>query len=247
MREALPDKQAQVVWMSARGTDVEAGWPNLASALRSSYCRVLPDAGRLRELTEADMQHIFVRHLRGGGDGGGCAAGNAVSLASFASFWPWWVAILRTLRATLGLWCRDDPVRIHGFVSKPAAEAALRESGLGTFLIRFSDSQLGYLALAWVDAVGPDQRALPGRIVHCLVEPRNSGFVVGFPGGAVLYHSLTELVHHLKKLTTLFPGVHKDAAFALAGKDSEHLLHEPALAGTGGDGEGEQLHPALRK
>ena len=44
------------------------------------------------------------------------------------------------------LWCR----LIHGFVSKQLAQEWLMRSPSGTFLLRFSDSELGGITIAWV-------------------------------------------------------------------------------------------------
>lgn len=47
---------------------------------------------------------------------------------------------------TVILWCR----LIHGFVSKQLAQEWLMRSPNGTFLLRFSDSELGGITIAWV-------------------------------------------------------------------------------------------------
>jgi hypothetical protein len=39
---------------------------------------------------------------------------------------------------------------IHGFVSKQQAQEWLMRSPSGTFLLRFSDSELGGITIAWV-------------------------------------------------------------------------------------------------
>lgn len=39
---------------------------------------------------------------------------------------------------------------IHGFVSKQLAQEWLMRSPSGTFLLRFSDSELGGITIAWV-------------------------------------------------------------------------------------------------
>ena len=56
-----------------------------------------------------------------------------------------------------GLWCR----LIHGFVSKQLAQEWLMRSPSGTFLLRFSDSELGGITIAWVaeDPKGTDHRS----------------------------------------------------------------------------------------
>ena len=173
----------------------------------------------------------------GGGDGGdgddgdgepAAAAGNVdpaaasvvlprvVTLEIFSTFYKWWIGVLNIIRGLRGLWCDSNPLRIEGFLSRAATELTLGHFDVGTFLIRFSESKTSYLAIAWVN------RALPAagrseeigkRFGHCLVECRHSGFVVMFPNGAVIYKTLSELIHNLKKLVYLYPKLHKDQAF----------------------------------
>lgn len=68
----------------------------------------------------------------------------------------------------------DDLLRLSlrailGFVNKQQAQDMLMSKPNGTFLLRFSDSEIGGITIAWV-AENPNKA---GTI--CLVSPHNSG------------------------------------------------------------------------
>ncbi|CAH0557719.1 unnamed protein product [Brassicogethes aeneus] len=64
------------------------------------------------------------------------------------TFWEWFYAIMKLTRDHLkGPW-KDGA--IMGFVKKNIAEEMLSKTCLGTFLLRFSDSELGGITIAWI-------------------------------------------------------------------------------------------------
>jgi signal transducer and activator of transcription 5B len=73
------------------------------------------------------------------------------------TFWEWFYSILKLTKDWLqGPWKER---LIHGFVSKQQAQEWLMRSQSGTFLLRFSDSELGGITIAWMaeDAKGERQ------------------------------------------------------------------------------------------
>jgi signal transducer and activator of transcription 5B len=73
------------------------------------------------------------------------------------TFWEWFHRILLLTQQHLSkLWQKGF---VMGFISKPLAEQMLLEKQSGTFLLRFSDSELGGVTIAYVRQ--PDM--YPGR------------------------------------------------------------------------------------
>ncbi|KAH8271313.1 hypothetical protein KR018_006273 [Drosophila ironensis] len=70
------------------------------------------------------------------------------------TFWEWFFAIMKlTKDHMLGMWKAGC---IMGFINKAKAQDALLRSvtGIGTFLLRFSDSELGGVTIAYVNEIG---------------------------------------------------------------------------------------------
>lgn len=64
------------------------------------------------------------------------------------TFWEWFYAVMKLTREHLkGPWMDGN---ILGFVRKKQAEEMLANCAFGTFLMRFSDSELGGVTIAWV-------------------------------------------------------------------------------------------------
>ena len=73
------------------------------------------------------------------------------------TFWEWFHRILLLTQQHLSkLWMEGF---VKGFVTKSAAESLLLDKPSGTFLLRFSDSELGGVTIAYVRQ--PDM--YPGR------------------------------------------------------------------------------------
>lgn len=91
------------------------------------------------------------------------------------------------LRLLAPLWCHppptpDAPPLLHGFASRREAEALLKGTKPGTFLVRFSTSHLGLLAISFVVAAaaggqeGEGAAAAAADVVqHCLVRVTPQG------------------------------------------------------------------------
>ena len=85
------------------------------------------------------------------------------------------------------------------FISKKQAEQLLMDKPEGTFLLRFSDSELGGVSICFKD----NEKISPFPVVH--VQPFNSN--------DLKIKGLSDRVNDIKQLTYLYPDRHKDIVF----------------------------------
>ncbi|XP_074031027.1 signal transducer and transcription activator Stat92E isoform X1 [Leptinotarsa decemlineata] len=109
------------------------------------------------------------------------------------TFWEWFYAIMKLTREHLrGPWADGA---IMGFVRKRQAEELLSSCTCGTFLLRFSDSELGGITIAWVSDTGE---------VFSLQPFTSKDFAI---------RSLADRVADLNHLVYLYPDIAKDLPF----------------------------------
>lgn len=109
------------------------------------------------------------------------------------TFWEWFYMVVKVTRDYLRtLWC--DRL-IMGFIQKKGAEDMLSKCPPGTFLLRFSDSELGGITIAWVGE---------GHEVFSL-QP--------FTARDLVLRSLADRVYDLSQLQYLYPNIPKDEVF----------------------------------
>lgn len=87
---------------------------------------------------------------------------------------------------------------IMGFCHRTAAEEMLINCAPGTFLLRFSDSGLGGISIAWIGLVY-------GKSEIIMISPF---FAKNFST-----RSLADSIHDLQQLTTLYPNIPKNEVF----------------------------------
>ncbi|VEN37707.1 unnamed protein product [Callosobruchus maculatus] len=110
------------------------------------------------------------------------------------TFWEWFYAIMKLTREHLkGPWMDGA---IMGFVRKKQAEEMLSSCPCGTFLLRFSDSELGGITIAWVTESGE---------VFSLQPWTSKDFTI---------RSLADRISDLSHLLYLYPDRAKDIPFA---------------------------------
>ncbi|XP_055323870.1 signal transducer and activator of transcription 5B-like isoform X1 [Sitodiplosis mosellana] len=113
------------------------------------------------------------------------------------TFWDWFYAVMKLTRDQLrGPWTEG---LIIGFINKRQAEEMLLKCPPGTFLLRFSDSELGGITIAWVEHT-VDQ--LP-QIV--MLQP--------FCHKDFAIRSLGDRIKDLNQCVYLYPDIPKDKAF----------------------------------
>ncbi|XP_031639934.1 signal transducer and transcription activator-like [Contarinia nasturtii] len=121
-------------------------------------------------------------------------------------FWDWFYAILKLTREYL----RDAWKNglIEGFVSKSKAEKMLLDCQPGTFLFRFSDTELGGISVAWVeenDGMLEVKHLAPfiNRDFENNDKRPNKENV----------RKIGDLIKHIKEFIYIYPGIPKDKAF----------------------------------
>ncbi|KAL0269585.1 UNVERIFIED_CONTAM: hypothetical protein PYX00_007268 [Menopon gallinae] len=113
------------------------------------------------------------------------------------TFWEWFYAVMKLTREHLrGPW---NDGAIVGFVRKKEAEEMLMNCPNGTFLLRFSDSELGGVTIAWVGAGAGDVREV------LMLQP--------FTSKDFSIRSLADRISDLSHLVYLFPDIRKENAF----------------------------------
>jgi len=114
------------------------------------------------------------------------------------TFWDWFYEIVKVTRTHLRkFWVNNS---IIGFIRKEQAEQMLSYSKSGTFILRFSDSVLGAIAIADVENSNENQNLFN----H--FQPSNSKDLDN--------RSLADRIMDLKRLTHLYPDIPKDQRFS---------------------------------
>lgn len=114
------------------------------------------------------------------------------------TFWEWFWAVMRLMK-DLKLHWNDG--YIMGFVTKTESQDMLMSKPNGTFLLRFSDSELGGITIAWV----ADQGDKGERLVWNLAPFTSRDFAI---------RGLADRVKDLQSLICLYPDIPKAQAFA---------------------------------
>ncbi|XP_066595837.1 signal transducer and activator of transcription 5B [Prorops nasuta] len=175
-------------------------WSQVAEALNVKF-----RSATGRSLTEDNLRFLAEKVFRGGNS---TAAGQdynnlLLSWAQFCkeplpertfTFWEWFYAVMKLTREHLKNPWVDG--YILGFVRKKQAEEMLANCVSGTFLMRFSDSELGGITIAWVG----DQTEV------FMLQP--------FTSKDFAIRSLADRVFDLQHLLYLYPDISKDQAFS---------------------------------
>lgn len=112
------------------------------------------------------------------------------------SFWEWFFAILKVSRDPLKNFFQEKS--IIGFLTRKQTEDMLKPCPTGTFLLRFSDSELGGVTIAWIGD-SPE-----GKEVF-MVQP--------FTSRDFTIRGLADRIGDLKHLTYFYPNIPKDQVF----------------------------------
>lgn len=115
------------------------------------------------------------------------------------TFWEWFFQVMKVTREHLRqLWIDGS---ILGFVGRRQAEEMLRASASDTFLLRFSDSELGGVTIAWTF----EDREKDQRDVFMLQPFTSKDFGI---------RPLADRISDLEYLNYLYPNTPKDQAFS---------------------------------
>ncbi|XP_072468799.1 signal transducer and activator of transcription 4 isoform X2 [Notamacropus eugenii] len=123
------------------------------------------------------------------------------------TFWVWLEAILDLIKKhILPLWIDGY---VMGFVSKEKERVLLKDKMPGTFLLRFSESNLGGITFTWVDL------SENGEVRFHSVEPYNKGRLAALPFADILRDYKVIMAENVPEnpLKYLYPDIPKDKAF----------------------------------
>ncbi|XP_032786524.2 signal transducer and activator of transcription 5B isoform X1 [Daphnia magna] len=109
------------------------------------------------------------------------------------TFWEWFYALMKLTREHLRAPWMDNT--IVGFIGRKQTEDLLKQCLRGTFMLRFSDSELGGVTIAWV---GDSSEVF-------MLQP--------FTSKDFAIRTLADRVSDLKHLIYLYPDIPKDQAF----------------------------------
>jgi len=113
------------------------------------------------------------------------------------TFWEWFYAVMKLTKEDLrGMWMDGA---LLGFVSRQQAEEYLRASEPGTFLIRFSDSELGGVTVAWF-SLNED------------TNQKEVSMLQPYTRKDLMIRSLADRIHDCHQMIMLYPNHPKDQA-----------------------------------
>ncbi|KAJ7398544.1 hypothetical protein BTVI_124330 [Pitangus sulphuratus] len=144
------------------------------------------------------------------------------------TFWVWLEAILDLIKKhILPLWIDGY---IMGFVSKEKERILLKDKTPGTFLLRFSESNLGGITFTWVDQLEN------GDVTFHSVEPYNKGRLSALPFADILRDYKVIMADNVPEnpLKYLYPDIPKDKAFGKHYSCQPNEVSKPSDGGVKG-------------
>lgn len=213
-------------------------WGELCEALEKCFARRVPEASS-RPLSSEDLR-VFAEDeglwgpgamppaMRSGEYGGDVSA-VVVALDSFKPFLKWFWHATDTLRRT-GVWGERNGMRgFAGFLKKVTANRLIARAERGTFLIRFSTSKLGAMAIHYKSHKGGVRNVLVS------VDPDGQMSV-----DSKKHRNLSALVMSTRHIKRLYPNTPKELVFG----PPQHGGHpQPRSSGSGGDAGGGRGNP----
>ncbi|XP_054827116.1 signal transducer and activator of transcription 4 [Eublepharis macularius] len=144
------------------------------------------------------------------------------------TFWVWLEAILELIKKhILPLWIDGC---IMGFVSKEKERVLLKDKMPGTFLLRFSESNLGGITFTWV------YKSESGEEIFHSVEPYNKGRLTALPFADILRDYKVIVADNVPEnpLKYLYPDIPKDKAFGKHYSSQPNEVLRPTEGGVKG-------------
>ncbi len=134
-----------------------------------------------------------------------------LSRRKLKTFWKWFWQAVTTLRST-SAWSTGvagPALGFAGFMRKDVALSLLSKAKPGTFLIRFSTSKAGALAVHYMSTSSRKR----GVVVSAIVNVSAAG-ALSVENGSRDYHDLDDLVLSTDQLKFLHPNVRKEDVFS---------------------------------
>lgn len=135
-------------------------WPQFANTLHSHYLKATRQSEAERPLYHFELNYIHQRFFE---------SSDQVSEKQVTNFWNWFGQCLQTIRFKRYIANMWNSGIIFGFMTKDECNRVLAGQGLGTFLIRFSESLPGLFGVAYVSDDSKE------RIKHCLIKNEDIG------------------------------------------------------------------------
>lgn len=213
-------------------------WGELCEALEECFARRVPGASS-RPLSSEDLT-VFAEDEGLWGSGsmppamrrgeyGGDVSAVVVTLDSFKPFWKWFWQATATLRRT-GAWEERNGMRgFAGFLKKVTANRVIARADPGTFLIRFSTSKLGAMAIHY--------KSHKAGVINVLVTVDSDG-QLSVDGKK--HRDLSALVMSTRNIRRLYPkNTRKELVFAPRQNGGYPQPRSSGSSGDAGGGRGE--------
>ncbi|XP_047465017.1 signal transducer and activator of transcription 5B-like [Mugil cephalus] len=181
-------------------------WPQLCEALDMKYKAEMHSG---RGLSEDNLVFLAQKAFTSSSNNPEDYRNMTISWAQFNreslpgrnfTFWQWFDGVVELMKKQLKPHWNDGA--ILGFVNKQQAQDMLLSKPNGTFLLRFSDSEIGGITIAWV-AENPNKQG--ERLVWNLLPYTTKDFSI---------RSLADRISDLNHLLYLYPDRPKDEVFA---------------------------------
>jgi len=192
-----------VVWSQTFRDKTSVPWPDIARLLHDHFVQVAKVD--YRPLSQTDLQVIKEKLEK-----------DEVTLQAFSLLWRWFRSLEDSINLIRDDWFKLQPKVIYGILTRAQTDVLLRDSPVGTFILRFSEKpeNLGCLVLGYVE----DKKS----IVHSLIDIKSGKLEMKTSGKIFHFSSLAELVTSCKPLRLLYPGHDKNIAFRQEEDDDPH-------------------------
>jgi hypothetical protein len=183
--------------------DEEVEWSVLEKEMVKHFNQhALQHAKSHRSLSKEDMNAIRVQLEEG-------KRGGKLSFAAVNKRWHWFTTLEKLVQKIGYVWWQEEPRLCQGIISRYTSEQMLRGQPKGTFILRFSESQAGFIAVDYVHS----RRG----VVHTLIDangPRFKSFErVHDRNVEREYATLPELIMSLSFFRYVYPKVNKEDVF----------------------------------
>uniref|UniRef100_A0A8C3A4E1 Signal transducer and activator of transcription n=1 Tax=Cyclopterus lumpus TaxID=8103 RepID=A0A8C3A4E1_CYCLU len=177
-------------------------WPQLCDTLDMKYKAEMHSG---RGLSEDNMVFLAQKAFTSSSNNPEDSRNMTISWAQFNreslpgrnfTFWQWFDGVVELMKKHLKPHWNDGA--ILGFVNKQQAQDMLMSKPNGTFLLRFSDSEIGGITIAWV-------AENPNKLVWNLLPYTTKDFSI---------RSLADRISDLNHLLFLYPDRPKDEVFS---------------------------------
>jgi len=210
------DNDPSVTWNQNFGDKTLINWNEFSPFLSEHFVQTAKFA--YRPLSNTDLQVIKEKLETQ-------SPRDKVTLQAFVWLWRWFRGLEDIINQIRSDWCKDNPRRIYGVLSRIHTQDLLRMAPVGTFLFRFSENNVGCIALCYVD----DHKS----IVHSLIDikqdtTRGTYFEMKLSGdSACQFETLSDLVNSCRPLLYLYPNIEKTQVFHLNddGDEDDEVPH----------------------